>query len=622
MADIDEKALAEALTSQGIVDSVTLDQARRLQEEQGIGLVQALLALGAITPQDVATAVEAMSQRQTSPPSVADAASEPALEPASAEEPAPAPETGSEDTAARPARPRAGRAGRRRSRASLDSYEVSPEAVAAVPRALAEEYTLLPLQISEERILIATADATNVFALDAVRDYTHRRVEAIEVDEEELKKAIDQYYAAMARERIQLAAGAKDLTASVQQQEVPTGIDVELLQMLDQAPVVQVVSQLVTDAVRMNASDIHVEPRSDHVQVRFRVDGRLMTYAQLPKSMQQGVISRIKILADEDIAETRMPQDGRFATEVDDRAIDLRVSTLPTYWGEKAVLRILDKSRVFVSLGQLGFRPDMQEQYERLVQMRQGMVLVTGPTGSGKSTTLYATLHTINDEAKNITTVEDPIEYEIHGVNHTQVNTAIELTFARALRHILRQDPDIILVGEIRDRETAEMAFRAALTGHLVLSTLHTNDAPSAPTRLVDMGIEPYIIASSLTGVLAQRLVRRLCPRCREQVEPSQEELDRLGLTPEQAQKIRFHRGRGCQYCRNTGYSGRVAVYELMVVNEEVREGIVEGLDASELRKIALRSGMKSLKHDGLLKVHQGITSAAEICAVMFAGEV
>jgi type II secretory ATPase GspE/PulE/Tfp pilus assembly ATPase PilB-like protein len=286
------------------------------------------------------------------------------------------------------------------------------------------------------------------------------------------------------------------------------------------------------------------------------------------------------------------------------------------------VLRILDKSRVFVSLTQLGFRPDMLEQYERIIHVRQGMVLVTGPTGSGKSTTLYATLHTINDEAKNITTVEDPIEYEIHGVNHTQVHPAIDLTFANALRSILRQDPDIILVGEIRDLETAEMAFRAALTGHLVLSTLHTNDAPSAATRLVDMGVEPYIIASSLTGVLAQRLVRRICSRCKEQVEATEEELERLQLAPEQAQKIRFHRGRGCQYCRNTGYAGRVALYELMVMTDEIREGIVRGADASALRKIAIRSGMKTLKHDGLVKVHQGITSVAEVISVMFASDI
>ncbi len=607
MADVDEKALAEQLLKMGLADEAVIEQARRLQQEQNIGLVQALIAMGAVTAADIAEAVKQL-------PTKTEPSEEVEMEPVAAQPPATAPPPATSPARTRPSRSRR--------QTSLDAYEVSPDAIAAVPRALADEYCVLPIQISEDRILVAMPDPSNVFALDAVRDHTGRRVEAIQVSEEELRKAIDHYYAAMARERIRLAAGTKDITGSVQQQEVPTGIDAELLQVLDQAPVIHVVSQLLTDAVRMNASDIHIEPRSDHVQVRFRIDGRLMTHSKLPKSMQQAVISRIKILAEEDITETRLPQDGRFATEIDGKAIDLRVSTLPTYWGEKAVLRILDKSRVFVSLRQLGFRPDMLEEYEKLIHMNQGMILVTGPTGSGKSTTLYATLHTINDESKNITTVEDPIEYEIHGVNHTQVNPAIDLDFARALRHILRQDPDIILVGEIRDLETAEMAFRAALTGHLVLSTLHTNDAPSAATRLVDMGVEPYIIASSVTGVLAQRLVRRICTRCREQVEPTEEELERLQLTPEQAKKIRFHRGRGCPYCRNSGYSGRIALYELMVMNDEIRRAITRGADASELRQIALRTGMKSLKHDGLVKVHQGITSAAEVISVMFAGDI
>ncbi len=292
--------------------------------------------------------------------------------------------------------------------------------------------------------------------------------------------------------------------------------------MLDDAPVVRIVETIIQDAARMQ-----------------------------PKDMQQAVLSRIKLLANENIAETRFPQGGRFDTIVDNRPIDLRVSTLPTYWGEKAVLRLLDKSRVFVSLSELGFLPQMQKEFEELVTRPQGMILVTGPTGSGKSTTLYAALHTINEDRINISTVEDPIEYEVEGLNQTQVHPAIELDFAEFLRHILRQDPDVILVGEIRDLETAQMAFRAALTGHLVLSTLHTNDAPSAATRLVDIGVAPYIIGSSILGVLAQRLVRRICPHCREQYKPSAQELARLNLTEEQAEKIRFHVGRGCRYCRN-----------------------------------------------------------------------
>jgi type II secretory ATPase GspE/PulE/Tfp pilus assembly ATPase PilB-like protein len=346
-----------------------------------------------------------------------------------------------------------------------------------------------------------------------------------------------------------------------------------------------------------------------------------MTVTTLPTDMHRYVISRIKIMAGADIAETRFPQDGRFATEVDERPIDLRVSTLPTYWGEKSVLRILDKSKALVSLNQLGMIPEVQEGYERLIHSPQGMILVTGPTGSGKSTTLYASLHTINDDTVNITTVEDPIEYQIAGVNQVQVLPRIDLTFATALPFILRQDPDVILIGEIRDLDTAEMAFRASLTGHLVLSTLHTNDAPSAATRLVDLGVEPYLIASSVIGVIAQRLVRRICPRCREACEPSELELDRLELTPEQAKKIQFHRGRGCAQCRNTGYQGRIGVYELMPMTNDLREAITANVNAAELRRIALRTGMKSLKYDGLSKVNAGITTAAEVISIMFASE-
>ncbi len=613
MSEIDEKKLADRLQAMGLLDEVMLDDARRLQAEQGVGLIQALLQMGLVTANDISAAVSDVS-------GIGDL---PADEPSGHADMA---EMGGLPAEPVAAAPKPARSGAGRASASLDQYEVDVEALRAIPRGLADEYCLLPLQISPDRILVAMADADNVFALDAVRDHTGHRVEAVKVEEAELRKAIDHYYATLARERIKLASASKELGASMQQQTELSGaalmIDRDLLEVLDTAPVVRLVETLVKDAVRMDASDIHVEPREEYVQVRFRVDGRLMTHAHLPKSMQQGVTSRIKILADEDIAETRQPQDGRFSVMVDDRAIDLRVSTLPTFWGEKAVMRILDKSRVFVSLTQIGFRRDMLDEYEKLSAMPQGMVLVTGPTGSGKSTTLYATLHTINDEIKNITTVEDPIEYEIHGVNQVQVNPHVELTFAHALRFILRQDPDIILVGEIRDLETADMAFRAALTGHLVLSTLHTNDAPSAGTRLVNMGMEPYIIASTVTGVLAQRLVRRICPRCREQVEPSQGDLERLQIAAEQASKIRFHRGRGCQYCRNTGYAGRLALFELMVMNDELRDGITRGANASELRAVAVRAGMKTLKHDGLLKIHHGVTSASEVAAVMFASDV
>jgi len=607
MATTDEERLGSALVDSGVITPEQLAEAQEQAESSGINLVQTLLRSRLITAADIAQAAANLpAEAPAEPPPVA-APPQQAAAPAA------------------PAAPTAKPAARSRAasgKQSLSSYEVDPDALRDIPRAVAERYLVLPLQISADRILVAMADATNVFAMDEIRSRTGRRVEPIEVPEEELEAAIDQYYANLARTSVNVTATARDLGESIATGDYGNSVDKAFAEMLDQAPVVRIVEQILRDAVRMRASDIHIEPRAESVSVRFRVDGQLQTITNLQSDMQRYILSRIKILAGEDIAETRVPQDGRFATEVDGRPIDLRVSTLPTFWGEKAVMRILDKSRALVSLNQLGFMPETRKAYEDLIGQAQGMILVTGPTGSGKTTTLYASLYAINDDTKNITTVEDPIEYEVAGLNQVQTHAQIDLTFASALRSILRQDPDVVLVGEIRDHETAEMAFRAALTGHLVLSTLHTNDAPGAATRLVDMGIAPYLIASTVIGILAQRLVRRLCSHCRETYEPAAEELERLQLTPEQAAKIQFNRGRGCAHCRNTGYQGRIALYELMLTNNELRDGISQGMNAAQLRQVALRSGMKSLKYDGLMKVHQGITSAAEVAKVMFAGDV
>jgi type IV pilus assembly protein PilB len=601
-----DEQLASALVALGVIGEMELEEAREIQSAEGKNLVQALLSSGMVSAHDIARATEAM----------ADSAEEAALVPA-AEESSEFEVSVAEEAVAEKPRPKRRRP--RSEKASLESYEIDLDLLQDVPRSVAERHKLLPIQMGEDRILVAMVDVTDVFAMDEVRSRTGKRVEPLEVDESELMEAIENYYSTRARSKVRMA-DTQDLEASVAGAGVE-GLDDTLAEMLDQAPIIRIVQSLLKDAVRLDASDIHIEPRGDNVTVRYRLDGQLNVVTQLPMDMHRYVISRIKILAGEDIAETRVPQDGRFATVVDDRPIDLRVSTLPTFWGEKAVMRILDKSRTLVSLAQLGFRPDMQNDYEHLISRRQGMLLVTGPTGSGKTTTLYASLHQLNDDTKNITTVEDPIEYEVQGLNQTQVHERVNMTFASALRSILRQDPDVILVGEIRDLETAQMAFRAALTGHLVLSTLHTNDAPSAATRLVDIGIPPYITASSLIGVLAQRLVRRLCKRCREACEPTEQELEALQLSKEQASKIQFHRARGCQYCRNTGYSGRVAVYELMTMNASVREAITGGGDASQLRQIAIKTGMRTLKYDGLAKIHSGITSANEVAGVMFAGD-
>ncbi len=598
MSGVNDDSLARSLLESGIISQGQLEEVRRKAEESGIGLISVLLEKGYASAADLAAAAQGSDED--------------------------APAQTEESQAVQPTISHAGGSPEKTGTgpADLSAYDVESAAIRAIPRAIAKEYTVLPLQISQERILVAMADETNVLAIDAIRSRTGRKVEPVEIPAQQIQEAIDQYYTRQARASIQVSQQAKDLSAAVSGTEAVSGIDTELIQMLDAGPVVRIVETIIQDAARMHASDIHIEPRADHVQVRCRVDGQLSTITKLPKDMQRAVLSRIKLLADEDIAETRFPQGGRFDAMVENRPVDLRVSTMPTYWGEKAVLRLLDKSRVFVSLGELGFLPQMQKEFEELVTRPQGMILVTGPTGSGKSTTLYAALHTINEDRINISTVEDPIEYEVQGLNQTQVHPAIGLDFAEFLRHILRQDPDVILIGEIRDLETAQMAFRAALTGHLVLSTLHTNDAPSAPTRLMDIGVAPYIIGSSILGVLAQRLVRRICPNCREQYQPSSQELERLNMSEEQAEKIRFHVGRGCRHCRNTGYSGRVAVYELMKMNDELRGALSRGENASVLRRIAVKSGMKTLRYDALTKVHQGITSAQEVINVMFTPEL
>jgi type IV pilus assembly protein PilB len=590
-----DRAIAQSLLRQGIIDREQLTAAEAQQKAGNLTLVQALLRLGACTAQDLARAAGTATGPSQGggfvlahSASVADGAPEVV------------------------------------GGASLDDYEVDPQALREVPRTVAEEYTLLPLQVSEGRILLAMADPDNVFAIDEVRKRTGRRVEAVQVPEADLIAAIDQYYSTQARAAVAHSGAVvtRDLGGSLSKDSTLGDFgDDELAATVDEAPVVRLVEKMIRDAVAQRASDIHIEPRSDTFALRFRVDGLLQTITELPIDLHRTVVSRLKILGGADISENRMPQDGRFATLVDDRPIDIRLSTLPTYWGEKIVLRLLDKSAALVSLSQLGLLPDMMKQYDQLLHARQGMVLVTGPTGSGKSTTLYASLHKIKDDTLNITTVEDPIEYEVEGVNQTQVHARIELSFARCLRHILRQDPDIILIGEVRDYETAEMAFRAALTGHLVLSTLHTNDAPSAATRLIDMKVEPYLIASCVLGVLAQRLVRRLCTRCREQYEPSELEIEELHLKPDQSQKLRFFRGRGCEQCRNTGHYGRVGLYELMAMTNEVRDLIVRHANAAELRQAAVRGGMKTMRYDGLSKINAGVTSASEVIRVMLMGE-
>ncbi len=385
-----------------------------------------------------------------------------------------------------------------------------------------------------------------------------------------------------------------------------------------EAPIIQLVNMLIVQGVKDRASDIHIEPNEKGLLIRFRIDGMLHDIRTLPNTIKSAVISRIKILAKMDIAERRLPQDGRFQVKFGTREVDLRVSTIPTVLGEKAVLRLLDKSKGLIKLEQLGFIPEQLEEFKSIISKSYGIILLTGPTGSGKTTTLYAALNKVNSKDKNIITVEDPVEYKLARVNQIQIKPKINLTFANTLRSILRQDPDIIMVGEIRDSETAQIAVQASLTGHLVFSTLHTNDAASALTRLIDMDIETFLISSSVIGVIAQRLVRVICEKCKEEYIPGEDVLSGLNIKGNSKDdgKVKLYRGTGCPSCKNTGYYGRTSIYELIVLDEEIRSLIISKTSSNVIKDAAIKKGMKTLKDSGLEKVMQGITTIEEVLRV------
>ena len=383
---------------------------------------------------------------------------------------------------------------------------------------------------------------------------------------------------------------------------------------VEEPAIIRLVNLIIMKAVKEKASDIHIEPEQEVLKARFRVDGMLHEAISLSKPLQAAVISRIKIMANLDIAERRAPQDGRFNIKMEGREIDVRVSCMPTLYGENVVMRLLDVSSALLKLEDMGFPKEVLEKYNKLITRPYGIILVTGPTGSGKTTTLYASLSKINTIEKNIVTVEDPIEYRLSGIRQTQVNPKVKLTFANGLRSLLRQDPDIIMVGEMRDLETAEMAIQAALTGHLVFSTLHTNDAPGAVTRMIDMGLEPFLISSSVAAVLAQRLLRTICPKCKEKYTPTKEALKDIGLN--EKEKIEFYRGKGCSKCANTGYKGRIGIFELMMLDEKIRNLIVAKTTLEEIRKQAVASGMITLKENGIGKIKEGLTTIEEVLRV------
>lgn len=540
---------------------------------------------------------------------------------------------------------------------NLELFQIEEETIKLIPHEVALKYTVLPISKVGATLTLAMADPTNVFAMDDIKFMTGLNVEPVIASEASLQMAISRYYTSskaidvvksgqddfakiaakisrngngakgtdekltdsdlnvsLDKFKFEGAAGAEDFEVVEENEEIDLAA---LAQASEDAPVVRLVNVLLVDSLRRGASDIHVEPYEKDFRIRFRIDGVLYDVMHPPMKMRDALISRLKIMSKLDISEKRLPQDGRIKIKVKidnrSRELDFRVSTLPTLFGEKVVLRLLDKEKLMLDMTKLGFEPQSLELFQRNIAKPYGMVLVTGPTGSGKTNTLYSALQSLNTPETNIMTAEDPVEFNLPGINQVQMKEQIGLNFAAALRSFLRQDPNIILVGEIRDFETAEIAIKAALTGHLVLSTLHTNDAPSTISRLVNMGIEPFLVATSVNLIQAQRLIRRICKDCKEETHVPVEGLIEIGFSPEEARKIKCYRGRGCQTCNGTGYKGRVGLYEVMEITDELRELIIIGASAIELRKKAIELGMITLRESGLYKLREGITTIEEV---------
>ncbi len=582
------RMLGELLMSEGLLTQAQLDQALAEQKRQGIRLGQMLDRLGLVSEKDIISVIG----KQMGIPFL-----------------------------------------------PLDQPKVDAELLTLVPEETAKQYQAVPVSRTERSIMIAMVDPLNVFALDDLARLTGLEVQPVISTAAAVAGAIDRWYrqaepvaepAAPAyvppmdrRAGDRRTAGERRGTqaqyepqyealpgaAAEKKAETGRASDSE-----DMGSVVRLVDMIISQAVRDGASDVHVEPDNDCFKVRFRADGMLREVMKIPLDQQAAVTSRVKIMASLDIAEKRVPQDGRIQVTLGSKTLDLRASTLPTIYGEKIVLRILDKNAALLDLDRLGFSAEALKWMKAIVARPHGLLLVTGPTGSGKSTTLYAALQAINFQEKNVVTVEDPVEYQMKGINQVQVNVKAGLTFAGGLRSIVRQDPDVIMVGEIRDPETAGLAIQAALTGHLVISTLHTNDAPGAVTRLMDMGIEPFLIASSLLGVLAQRLVRKICQQCRQNYAPSPDIVAQLGLS--QNGEITLVRGAGCQACRGVGYKGRMAIYEHMVVTDKVRAQIISRVPSTVIRGDLIKDGFIGLREDGIAKAVMGLTTVEEVLRV------
>jgi type IV pilus assembly protein PilB len=505
---------------------------------------------------------------------------------------------------------------------TLSQLDIDPDILKLVPEQIARKYEVLPVKLQGNTLTLAMGDPTNVFALDDVGFMTNLQVIPAVASQAAIRQAIDRAYDSKGGGIADIVSEMEGAAADVElvggdEEAAASKVDVfELKESADEAPVVRLINMILVDAIRRGASDIHLEPYEKVFRVRFRVDGVLYEIMTPPKRLEAALTSRVKIMASLDIAERRLPQDGRIKLRFNQREIDFRVSTLPTIFGEKTVMRILDKDSLQLDLAMLGFDSWSLEQFTKAIHNPYGMILITGPTGSGKTTTLYSAIHTINSPDINIMTAEDPVEYNLRGVNQVQINEEIGRTFASALRAFLRQDPDVILVGETRDLETAQIGIRAALTGHLVLTTLHTNDCPSTVARLLDMGIPPFLVSSSLTLILAQRLGRKVCKDCKQPYDADEETLVPYGHIPQGLGKISFYKGKGCATCNFTGMKGRIAIYEVMPVNQDIRDLIIRNAPAVEIGEAAQRQGMRTLRQNALQKVIDGGMTIEEVLRV------
>ena len=562
--------LGDLLVKEKVITTEQLEQATKLQKESHTRLASALVKLGFLSDEDVTNFLS----RQYGVPAI-----------------------------------------------NLSYFEIDPAVVKLIPFETAKRYQILPLSRVGASLTIAMVDPTNVFAMDDIKFMTGFNIEPVVASESSILAGIDKAYGTSKEEELESvmqsmndAGEGTDIEVQNEEQELELR---ELEKAADEAPIVKLVNLVLTDAVKRGASDIHMEPYEKEFRVRFRIDGVLQLIMNPPLKLKDAITSRLKIMAKLDISEKRLPQDGRIMLKMQiggkKKQLDFRVSTLPTLWGEKIVLRLLDKENLRLDMTKLGFEPESLVKFEKAILKPYGMVLVTGPTGSGKTNTLYSAISQLNQPDTNIMTAEDPVEFQLGGVNQVQMKEQIGLNFAAALRAFLRQDPNIILVGEIRDFETAEIAIKAALTGHLVLSTLHTNGAPETITRLMNMGIEPFLVATSVHLICAQRLVRRICKDCAEPVEMPPQALIDEGYTPEEAKTVQIMKGKGCATCNKTGYKGRTGLYEVMEVDDEIRELVLVGASAVELKKKAIERGMITLRRSGLTKVAQGWTTLEEV---------